>query len=158
MGRMIYVVDGHNLIPYLPGFSLSAIDDEERLIALLQVFCRVRRHTVEVFFDGAPPGQSGMRAYGAVKAHFVRSGRTADDAIRTYLHRLGPRAAQVTVVTSDNQVRTDARDLRSSLLNSDAFAAELLRARQSDRSAPASNAKDGLDPGEVEEWLRLFGG
>jgi predicted RNA-binding protein with PIN domain len=158
MGRMIYVVDGHNLVPHLPGLSLRALDDEQRLVALLQVFARVRRHKVEVFFDGAPPGQSGPRAFGSVKAHFVRAGRTADDAIRTYLRRLGPRAAQVTVVSSDRQVRAEAHALRASLLDSAAFAAELLRAQ---RENPAGSGREGGEtpnPAEIDEWLRLMGG
>ena len=56
---MIILVDGHNLIPKLRGFNLKAMDDEMKLVDLLQFFSRVRRTKVEVFFDGAPPGQSG---------------------------------------------------------------------------------------------------
>ncbi|MBP1702274.1 MAG: hypothetical protein H6Q38_1381, partial [Chloroflexi bacterium] len=40
---MPYIVDGHNLIPKIPGLSLRAIDDEMQLIELLQEFCRVQR-------------------------------------------------------------------------------------------------------------------
>ncbi len=155
MGRMIYVVDGHNLIPHLPGLSLRSLDDEMRLVELLQVFSRVRRRRVEVFFDGAPPGQSGARSFGTVKAHFVRAGRTADDAIRAYLRRLKPDAAQVTVISSDRQVRSEAHALRAHLMDSPAFAADLLAAQQ---QTPAENSSaEGLNPGEVDEWLRLFG-
>ena len=82
---MAYLIDGHNLIPKIAGLSLSAIDDEQELINRLQAYCRRERKTVEVFFDQAPPGFAGTRAYGAVKAHFVRKGRTADEAIRLRL-------------------------------------------------------------------------
>jgi predicted RNA-binding protein with PIN domain len=154
---MLYVVDGHNLIPHLPGFSLRQLDDEERLVALLQVFTRVRRQRVEVFFDAAPPGQAGPRNYGAVKAHFVHAGRTADDAIRAYLRRLGARAAQVTLVSSDHQVRAEAHALHAQLLDSPAFAALLIEAQRQAATAPGPSSGSSLPPDEVEEWLRLFG-
>jgi predicted RNA-binding protein with PIN domain len=158
MGRMIYVIDGHNLIPHIPGLSLSTLDDEMRLVGLLQVYSRVRRHRVEVFFDGAPPGQSGSRSLGTVKAHFVRAGRTADDAIRAYLRRLKPDAARVTVVTSDRQVRAEAHALRANLLDSAAFAADLLSVQQEDPAGEEKTAGPSADPAEVDEWLKLFGG
>jgi len=78
---MSILIDGHNLIPHLPGINLSDIDDEEQLINWLQSYCRLRRRKVTVFFDQAPAGFSGERDYGAVKAYFVRQGSTADDAI-----------------------------------------------------------------------------
>jgi predicted RNA-binding protein with PIN domain len=86
---MRYLIDGHNLIPKLPGLSLNAIDDELRLVELLQEYCRRSRNGVEVYFDNAPPGQAGTRRYGTVSAHFIPRGRTADDAIRLRLGRLG---------------------------------------------------------------------
>ena len=51
------VIDGHNLVPKIPGLSLHEVDDEERLLALLQAYARAKRKKIEVFFDGAPPGQ-----------------------------------------------------------------------------------------------------
>ena len=50
---MPYLIDGHNLIPKIPGLSLEMLDDEDRLIELLQEFARVRRQRIEVFFDQA---------------------------------------------------------------------------------------------------------
>ena len=106
---MIILVDGHNLIPKLRGFSLKAIDDEMKLVDLLQIFSRVRRTKVEVFFDGAPPGQAGTRSFGTIQAHFVRIGETADEAIRLKLDQLGPQARETLVITSDHRVQGEAR-------------------------------------------------
>jgi len=79
---MPYLIDGHNLIPKIAGLSLQDIDDETRLVEMLQDYCRRRgKKGVEVFFDNAPPGQPSKRVYGTVTAHFVRTGRTADAAI-----------------------------------------------------------------------------
>src|SRR4030095_12662978 len=78
---MPYLIDGHNLIPKL-GLRLDSMDDEMELIVILQEFCRIERKQVEVYFDGAPTPQAGTRKLGAVSAHFVRLGATADNAIR----------------------------------------------------------------------------
>src|SRR5512138_3911713 len=101
------LIDGHNLIPKLPGLSLQMIDDEDRLIELLQVYCRVRRQVVEVFFDQAPPGHSGRRKAGQVIVHYVRQGKTADQAIVERLQQQGKSAKSWKVVTSDRRVRAE---------------------------------------------------
>jgi uncharacterized protein len=147
---MPYLIDGHNLIPKL-GLRLDSIDDEMELIAILQEFCRLERRQVEVFFDGAPQPSTLKR--GAVTAHFVQLGRTADDAIRAYLKRLGKNARNWTVVSSDRQVQAEARSVRAEILSSDSFAAMLQQARN---SAPKPDSDKNLSPGEVEEWLKLF--
>ena len=61
---MNYIIDGHNLIAKIEGLSLSMPDDEQRLIELLNRYGELRRHKLEVYFDGAPVGQAGIRNYG----------------------------------------------------------------------------------------------
>ena len=78
---MPYLIDGHNLIPKI-GLRLDSVDDEMDLIAVLQEFARLKRQQVEVYFDGAPTPQAGTRSLGTVRAHFIRLGQTADNAIR----------------------------------------------------------------------------
>jgi uncharacterized protein len=102
---MPYLIDGHNLIPKVPGLNLSDIDDEMELVELLQVFCRRKRKTAEVYFDQAPPGFSGRRRFGQVTAYFVPQGHSADDAIRQRLKHLGKAARNWAVVSSDHQVQ-----------------------------------------------------
>jgi hypothetical protein len=138
---MPYLIDGHNLIPKIPGLELSEPDDETQLIELLQVFCRVQRKQVEVFFDNAPVGQPRARKYGLVTARFARSGQTADDLIRQYLQRLGNSARNWTVVSSDGQVQVAARAVRAQVLSAEAFARLLLesgRGSRRDLSSPTN--------------------
>lgn len=150
---MNYLVDGHNLIPKIRGLSLRSLDDEQRLIELLQIYCRVRRQHVEVFFDQAPPGHAGHRRVGTVVAHFVRQGRTADDAIARRLEQLGKAAPNWTVVSSDRQVQQEARNRHAMSVPSEQFAGELQSAQQGSRGEEAE-----LSPEELDEWLKLFGG
>ncbi|HJR81131.1 MAG TPA: NYN domain-containing protein [Anaerolineales bacterium] len=149
---MPYLIDGHNLIPKL-GLHLDSLDDEMELITILKEFCRMEKKQVEVFFDGAPTPQAGTRKLGAVTAHFVRLGATADNAIRSRLKRLGKSARNWAVVSSDRQVQAEARAAQAVVLSSETFAGMLRQARKS-ASKPTNERK--LSEQEVEEWLALF--
>lgn len=149
---MPYLIDGHNLIPKL-GLRLDSMDDEMELVAILQEFCRLERRQVEVYFDGAPAPQAGTRKLGAVTAHFVPLGTTADDAIRKRLRRMGKSAKNWSVVSSDRQVQAEARAAGADILSSDAFARQLKRARE---AAPKAAGDRAPSRREVEEWLKIF--
>ena len=73
---MPYLIDGHNLIPKL-GLKLADPDDEIQLIERLGEFCQIQQTQVEIYFDGATPGQPSLRRFGRVTAHFIRKGMIA---------------------------------------------------------------------------------
>jgi predicted RNA-binding protein with PIN domain len=150
---MPHLIDGHNLIPKL-GLSLRSADDEMELVTRLQTFCRVERQQVEVYFDGAPAGQSGTRKFGLVTAHFVRIGLTADSAIRARLKLLGRAARGWIVVTSDRQVQADAHAAGAQVSSSETFANRIIEAMYAPKPGPAAEAE--ISDAEVEDWLRLF--
>jgi len=153
---MPYIIDGHNLIPKVPGLSLEDLDDEQQLVNLLQDFCRVKQKKVEVFFDNAPAGSSGARTFGCVVARFIRQGRTADQAILEKLRRLEGEARNWTVVSSDREVRKSARSVRAKSMRVEEFAKELIRL-SADRSQQMQEHDADLSKQEVDEWLELFG-
>lgn len=150
---MPYLVDGHNLIPHV-GLRLDSPDDELALVERLQAFCRLRRARVEVYFDGAPPGQSGPHKFGLVTAHFIRQGSSADAALEDRLARLGRAARNWTVVSSDRRLERAARAVHAGVLMADEFARQMTAA--SANQYKASKIETGLSPGEVEEWLTIF--
>lgn len=154
---MPYLIDGHNLIPKIPGLSLSDIDDEMQLVELLQEFCRLQRKQVEVHFDNAPPGQPRARVYGQVTARFTRAGKTADQAIQEHLRRLGKAARNWTVVSSDQSVQVSARAARAQSMSAEAFASLLLQTMESASQPGAADEETALSPDEVQDWLDLFG-
>ena len=149
---MPYLIDGHNLIPKL-GLRLDSFDDEMELIAILQEFCRRERKQVDVYFDGAPAAQAGSRKLGAITAHFVRLGATADDAIRLRLKSLGKSAKNWSVVSSDRRVQVEASAARAEVISSEAFATML---NEASAAAPKAGAERKLSNDEVEEWMRIF--
>ncbi len=154
ISAMPYLVDGHNLIPKL-GLRLDSPDDEMQLIGILKEFARLSRRDAHVFFDGAPAGQARTKRFARVTAHFVRVGRTADDAIKAELSRLGPAARNWIVITSDRVVQTEARAAHAGVVSSEEFAMQLRRVQQKGQRREGERE---LTPDEINEWLRLFDG
>jgi predicted RNA-binding protein with PIN domain len=150
---MPYLIDGHNLIPKV-GLRLDSPDDEMELVTILQEFARLKRQQVEVYFDGAPVGQAGTRKLGTVKAHFVRLGQTADNAIRARLIKMEKTAKNWTVVSSDREVQSAARLAHAQFITSEEFVKMIKRAINSAPKANTDNKK--ISSQEVDEWLRLF--
>jgi uncharacterized protein len=154
---MPYIIDGHNLIPKVPGLSLQQIDDEQQLLEMLQEFCRRQRKQVEVFFDNAPPGGVRARNLGSVTARFVRQGSTADSAIRKRLTNMGRAARNWTVVSSDQAVQVEARAVQAQVMTSETFARLLIQALDDSRVDQGEAAETTLNPEELDDWLQLFG-
>jgi predicted RNA-binding protein with PIN domain len=156
MISMPFIIDGHNLIPKIPGLSLQAVDDEMQLIEMLQEYCRRSRKRVEVFFDNAPPGQPRVRSFINVTARFVATGQTADLAIQGKLKRLGREARNWAVVSSDQAVQAAARAARASVISAEIFARQLTDTLENPEQG--SKAPDeALNPDEIDDWLKLFG-
>lgn len=152
---MTLVIDGHNLIPKIPDLHLTDLDDEPRLIHLVQEYCRLRRNNAELFFDGALPGMPGGSGGGLVHVHSVRKGLTADQAIIDFLAAKGKSAKNYTLVSSDRRIQTEAHSLGCTVLFSDQFAADLLNTLSKLTEEKKAQEKP-LSSEEVNEWLALF--
>jgi predicted RNA-binding protein with PIN domain len=150
---MPYLIDGHNLIPKL-GLKLSDLDDEKQLIELLQEFCHIKQTKVEIYFDGANPGQASQLKIGRVAAYFVRKGKIADAAIETRLQKLGQNARNWSVVSSDRRVQASAKEVHARVISSDEFARIVA---SSGSSLTRQNKTDtDLSQQDVDEWMDLF--
>lgn len=151
---MPYLIDGHNLIPKIPGLSLRDIDDELKLIQILQDYTRITRSSLEVYFDHAPAGYDRIQKFGRVKVIFVSDKTIADEMIIRRIKSLGPSAPNWTVVTSDRRIQADARESRASRLSSEEFARSLMAALEKSRENPAGDRE--MTGGELDDWLKLF--
>jgi len=155
---MPYLIDGHNLIPSIPGLSLKDMDDEIALIKLLQGFSSKHKTKVEVYFDQAPATRAGSRFFGSVKAHFVREDSTADKAMINRLSRMGKDAKNWTVVTSDREILVEAKSAHSQTLKSAEFALELRSVKSGISSDLNKQDTPEVSDGEVDYWLDQFKG
>ncbi len=154
---MLLLVDGHNLIPKIPGLSLSDPEDETKLLRLLQEYCRLRRQKMECFFDHAPEGRPRAWTYGTISVKFARLDGTAEDEINKRLSSLGNNARNATVVSSDQGVQMAARAARSEVKSSEAFAQELIEVLRRAGSQGKGPGEAGMvSPEEVEMWLKVF--
>lgn len=152
---MPYLIDGHNLIGKLPNISLREIDDENQLIEILQDFCHQHKKSVEVYFDNAPAGTPRARQFGSVTAFFVRSGKSADQAIMERLQSLKKEARNWIVVSSDRQVQKAARASQASVMTSETFIAQFIYPKS--KPQPSQEKPDQpLNKSEIEDWLNMF--
>jgi predicted RNA-binding protein with PIN domain len=155
-----WLIDGHNLIGYLPDISLEDPDDEQQLVMRLQRYRAHTRQPITVVFDhsassGAAPGLSG----GGVKVIFARAGHSADALILQQLQDASdPRLW--TVVTGDRELAAQARGLGARVLSPAEFAPRLTpRARTPSHGARDEKGEAAEKPtrvDDVEEWLDLF--
>lgn len=155
---MPYLVDGHNLIPHIPGLTLKDLDDEKALIVLLERFASLERTRVEVYFDQAPPSRAGSRTFGNVKAHFIHQGKTADQAIVSRLRRLEKEAKNWTVVTSDREILAEAKSAHSKTLASSIFAGRLSQRGTSLGVEEDKTEAPEISGDDVDYWLDQFEG
>lgn len=147
---MPFLIDGHNLIGQTPDLQLDDPDDEQKLIVLLRGYlARVKKSGVVIFDRGslaAPKNLSSRR----LSVRFARLPRTADDLISDWLHKeRNPQG--LTVVTSDGRLAHLAQQAGASVIDSAAFAREMLAA-----PARPSQKETGLRPEQVAEWEREF--
>jgi uncharacterized protein len=153
---MPYIIDGHNLIGKLPNIHLDDPDDEKQLIEMLIPFCVENNKKADIYFDNAPLGQSGAKVHGRVIARYVRSGETADQAIKRRLSKLGADAASWTVVTSDREVQTAAKRSYAKVVTSEDFANRLMADPKIVDKGKSEDPK--ISNSEIDEWMDLFGG
>ncbi len=147
---MPYIIDGHNLIPKIPGLHLDQLDDEQSLFTLLdKYFKRIRKKAV-VYFDQASLSSHSSFHTAYLHAHFVRSPSSADEAILLQLKELGGDARNYTIVTSDHWIADNAHAVGASVISNDDFARQLL----TDPSKPKNKIKNPGD--DVDYWLDIF--
>lgn len=149
------LIDGHNLIPKIPGLRLDDLDDEIKLLGILADYCRLSQTRIELFFDGAPPGYRQKTIQGSIHVHHVRQGLTADNAIIALLRSSGNNARNILVVSSDRRVQVESRALHASVISSEQFSQEIKSVLSSPRAIQEEREKTLTDE-EVEEWERIF--
>ncbi|MBM3137908.1 MAG: hypothetical protein FJZ98_06950 [Chloroflexi bacterium] len=148
---MPYLIDGHNLIPFMHGISLDQLDDEIRLIDLLEAYFRRIRKKAIVFFDRGQPGVDPQITRGFITARFTRPPLIADQAICNQLKKLGGAAGNYTVVSSDLDVVSFAQRKGARAISSREFAATI----QQSSKGPGAGKPTSDD--DLDYWLKQFG-
>jgi predicted RNA-binding protein with PIN domain len=151
---MPFLIDGHNLIAATPGISLSDLDDEQAMIQMLTKYARTSRRSITVYFDRASLAAPLISNTARVEIHFVRPPRTADDAIRSHIKRLGREVSNWTVVSSDREVRAAAKRAGARVMDSRSFASRLWSG-QAGETVPEKPEQE-LAPEDIKAWEKIF--
>jgi uncharacterized protein len=152
MDFMPILIDGHNLIARLPGFSLQDPDDEKQLIRLLMSYAARVGKKVTVVFN---PGEAFMlpetRRYANVEVVFAPHGSTADASVVRRVQR-SRNPGEWLVITSDQKLAGQVAGLGARTRTADDFARDLDMALD----GTEERADVPLSADEVEAWLQLF--
>lgn len=154
------LIDGHNLIGHLSTPRLDDPDDEEQLLCRLRGYRACVGESMVVYFD---PGQtyfaSSRRSEPGITIRYAGIGQQADALIVQDIRR-HPLPSELTVVTSDREVQQVASSHGCRVVDSGAFAAELVHPRRRRPARRRLGAKAGAEPRlsrqEIEEWLQVF--
>ena len=151
---MPVLIDGHNLIGWLPDVHLEDEHDEAQLVFRLQAYTARTGKRVTVVFDrGLPGGVSRALSGGRVEVVFAPTGGSADDVLRHRIRR-APDPGGLIVVSSDREVIAAAEDRGARVVRAEAFVSQL-------ESPPPRGIDEKADgrvaPEEVDEWLKVFG-
>lgn len=153
---MHYLIDGHNLIPFIPGMSLTDIDDEDQLINLLQIHGRVSRSKIEVFFDKAPAGKPRTRKVGMLTVHSIPESETADSAIIKRVHSLKISPGSLSVVSHDREVQNACKRMGAKIIESQEFSQFIQKSLRTE--GKRGKEQPELNVAEVETWMKMFEG
>jgi predicted RNA-binding protein with PIN domain len=152
---MTYLIDGHNLIPHIPGLTLDQLDDEMELVNLLVNFSNKKKSQVEIYFDHGNLNSERDFQRGHVHAHFVLPPMIADNALLSHLLGIGRAAKNYIVITSDQNVQNRARRVGAAVISSQNFA-QLLQNTIDKETQGLSGRKTANGEKEIDEWLKLF--
>ena len=153
---MPIIVDGHNLIPHIPGIELSDPDDEVQLIYRLLSYCERSGRRLTVYFDSGFPGQEERQWGNNLTVHFVSPSSHADLAIMKHIQELGREAPNWTVVSDDREIKFAAQQARARTLSSSEFAALIKTSSDEEDSDDQEKPEQLIDDAELQEWERLF--
>ncbi len=166
---MPLLIDGYNLL-YAAGITSprpghASFENSRRALLdfLLRVVPQAELPRTTVVFDAAeaPPGLPSEYTYGDLLVIFARDYDSADAMIEELIQRhTAPR--RLTVVSSDHRIQRAARRRRAIAIDSDIWYHDILRRHniKADQALASASEKPPtpLPPGEVEHWMREFGG
>lgn len=145
-----FIFDGNNLIGKISSLQkLKKADKQsarEKLAFLIDNYFHKKKFRVSLHFDGYPNLPIKLSA---VKLIYSKN-KTADEKIKEEISsEKNPK--NITVVTSDNNLKEFARVCSCTIINSEEFSVELTRANKKDEEEERIKSIN-----DVEEFKRIF--
>jgi predicted RNA-binding protein with PIN domain len=155
---MPYIIDGNNVIGSSPDISLEDSDSRGKLLGLVRKFQRRKKSKVIVVFDGEPEDFSHEKnPTEKISIKYPGFGNSADDVIKQILNGYNY-FRDVTVVTSDRELKDVARKKGAKIVNSIEFYYELKRSYRASGEIEQKQKRidTKLSEGEIDHWLKIF--
>lgn len=155
---MPYLIDGNNLIGYLPSLEIKAPESQYELISRLIIFQKIKNTRVMVVFDGPPnPNLSeedfkGMSFY----VFYPDFDQNADDVIKKIISKETD-LRRFFVVSSDKEIKFFAKSKGAQSLNCQEFNKQLKKAVKKYKKIMELEKNVELpSPLEVKFWSKIF--
>ena len=158
------LIDGYNLLHasgvFGSGGRTPLESAREALLDWLgEVLSDAQRQRTTIVFDAreAPPGLPRSAKKHGLQIHFAPRGSEADDMLEEMIRsHSSPRT--LTVVSSDHRLHRAARRRRATAIDSDKWVAEIRLKPTDDKPEPELDRHVTLEPGELSDMLKEFGG
>ena len=157
---MAYIIDGNNLIGSAPEFSLGDPEARGKMVSLIRKFQESKNTKITVVFDGEPQGSELKNPINAkLTVTYPRYGLTADDEIKHMLDGY-QQLKEITLVTTDRELKKYAKDKGARTINSIEFYFTLKKAflSQGKKEETLKRVNTRVSQNEVEQWLKIFSG
>ncbi|MFA6221779.1 MAG: NYN domain-containing protein [Desulfomonilaceae bacterium] len=150
---MIIIIDGNNLIGQKIKSSSWATLRKNLVLKMVKYVAKTRKK-VKIVFDGVednlcPDGA----AFKGVKIFYAKAGHSADDRIKDMV-RTASYSRDITVVSSDRELRSCVSSFGAKVISREAFRSEL---SQIDSIAENETKDPNPKIEDVSEWLEFFG-
>jgi len=155
---MPYLIDGNNLIGYLPSLEIRSDESRHELISRLLVFQKVKNTRVVVVFDGPPDPDLTEEDFKGIPffIHYPDFGQNADSVIKKIISKETD-LRRFFVVSSDREILFFAKSKGAKTLNCPEFNKQLKKALKKYKKIMELEKNVELpSPLEVKLWSNLF--
>lgn len=155
---MPYIIDGNNLIGSSPDISMEDPESRSKLIYIVRKFHENKKNNITLVFDGVPA--NGVRKEDICSKFCVLyppDGSTADEEIKRILNGYHY-FKDVTLVTSDRDLKSYAKKKGAKTVNSIEFYFELKRISRhhGKKEEKQKRIEAELSDREVDHWMKIF--
>jgi len=151
---MILIIDGNNLI----GRKITTTDNwfmvKKNLVHKMTKYVAITGRKVKIVFDGIEDTNypDGI-IFKGVQIFYAKAGQNADERIKNMVGNASY-ARDITVVSSDRELRSYVSGRGAKVVTREAFRSELAKLRSTEeKETKESNPK--ID--NISEWLEFFG-
>jgi len=155
---MPYLIDGNNLIGYLPALELKSDESRYELISRLLIFQEIKNTRVMVVFDGPPDPNLTQEDFKEIPFYvfFPDFGQNADEVIKKIITKETD-LRRFFVVSSDREIKFFAKSKGAKTIDCTEFNKQLKKAlKKYKKNMELEKDVELPSPLEVKFWSKLF--